>query len=187
VVELVATQMDCGWLDHERFKIKHVWNQNSGVVLENPPSTRGVSLIAGGSTNAQARTAVDAPNWLVQDPMNQPGEKAEFDVTYETNSSGDVGCRINVKSNPAKHNIGVRVPLNVPADLVGKTAVLQVTLDPGISVWSKDYTKGYAIRLAGERTMCATPPLQADDEVNFVVTAPEGGRTVRISGLSVMK
>jgi hypothetical protein len=186
-VDLVATQMDSGWLDHERFKIKRVWNQNANIILDNPPTTRGISLL-GSANAAQARTATtEQPNWVVQDPMNQPGEKAEFEVAYETNSAGEIGCRIDVKSNPSKHNIGVRVPLKVPAEMVGKTAVLQLIIDPGVGVWSKDFEKGYPIRVTGERTMCVTPPLQADDEVNFVINAPEAGKSVRISGLSVMK
>lgn len=186
VVDLVATQMDSGWLDHERFKIKRVWNQNGNVILDNPPVTRGIDLI-GSTSNGQARNPADAPNWIVQDPMNQPGEKAQFEVTYETSATGKPGCRIDIKSNPSKHNIGVRVPLNVPAELVGKTAVLQVTIDPNVNVWSKNFAKNYPIRVTGERTMCVTPPLEAEDEVNFVLTAPEAGKSVRISGLSVMK
>ena len=79
------------------------------------------------------------------------------------------------------------MPLNVPAELVGKTAVLQVTIDPGINIWSKGFASGYPIRVSGERTMCVTPPLEAEDEINFVINAPEPGKSLRISGLSVMK
>lgn len=184
VVDLVATQMDTGWLDRDRFKIRRVWNEHANAVLDNPPTTRGISLLPG---QGNAQTARGATKWIVQDPMNQPGEKAEFEVVNETNSAGESICRIDVRSNPSRHNIGVKVPLTVPADLVGKTAVLQVKLDPKINVWSKNFAKNYPIRISGERTMCVTPPLEAEDEVNFVIEAPEAGKIVRITGLSVTK
>ncbi|CAN5377510.1 hypothetical protein BH09PLA1_BH09PLA1_18680 [soil metagenome] len=187
VVDLVATQMDCGWLDHDRFKIRQVWNENANAILDNPPATRGINLIAGQS-NARAQAAADdASAWIVQDPMNQPGEKAEFDVVHETNAAGESVCRIDVKSNPSKHNLSVKIPLRVPAEWVGKSAVLQVKLDPKTNVWSKDYAHNYPIRVTGERTMCVTPPLQADDEINLVIDAPDAGKSVRITGLSVTK
>ena len=74
----------------------------------------------------------------------------------------------------------------MPADLVGKSAVLRVTLDPKVHVWSKGFKANYPIRINGERTMCVTPPLETEDEVNFVIEAPEAGKSVRITGLSVM-
>jgi hypothetical protein len=185
VVDLVATQMDCGWLDHERFKIQRVWNEHANVILNNPPTTRGISLLNGG--NALRTEAGAMTQWVVEDPMNQPGQKAEFEVFTETSPTGEMSCRIDVKSNPDRHNLGVKVPLKVPAELTGKTAVLQVTIDPKINIWSKNFAKNYPIRVSGERTMCATPPLEADDEINFVISAPEAGKSVWIRGLSVTK
>ena len=72
-------------------------------------------------------------------------------------------------------------------NLVGKSAVLQVKLDPGVRVWGKNFTKAYPIRVTGERTMCPTPALEAQDEVNFVIESPEPGKSIRITGLSVTK
>jgi hypothetical protein len=60
-----------------------------------------------------------------------------------------------------------------------------VKLDPKITVWSKNFAKNYPIRISGERTMCITPPLEAEDEINFILEAPEAGKSVRITGLSV--
>ena len=180
IVDIVATQMDCGWLDHERFKVKRIWNEHANVILDNPPATRGINFVEA-TPNARGST------WTVQDPMNQPGEKAEFEVVHETNSLNEPVLRIDMKSNPSRHNIGVRVPLAVPSDLVGKRGVLQVTLDPKIMVWSKDFKANYPIRVSGERTMCITPALEANDEVNFVIDAPEAGQTIRIRGLTVTR
>lgn len=191
VVDLLVSPMDTGWLDNDRFKIRRVYNESANAILDNPPVTRGVDLIKGGTAIAnatgRANNAADVSNWIVKDPMNQPGEAAKFETVAETDAAGDSVLRIDVKSNPDKHSIGVVVPLVVPPELVGKRAVLQVKLDPGIFLWNKSLTHNYPIRVFGQRTMCATPPLEANDEVILVLQAPEAGKSVRITGLSVMK
>ncbi|MBC8107806.1 MAG: hypothetical protein H7Z14_14555 [Anaerolineae bacterium] len=192
MVDLLVTQMDSGWLDNDQFKIRRVFNEHAKAILDNPPVSRGVDLIRGATAAAangaaRANNAADVSTWVVRDPMNQPGEAAKFDVVAETNAAGESVLRIDVKSNPDKHSIGVRVPLVVPPELVGKRAVLQVKLDPGIFLWNKSLTHNYPIRVFGERTMCATPPLEAQDEVILVLQAPEAGKSVRITGLSVTK
>ena len=115
VVDVVATPMDCGWLDHERFKIRRVWNEHANAILENPPTTRGINLMSGaGERTSTCSGERGRQDWTVQDPMNQPGEKAEFDVVHEMTATGGHVCRIDVRSNPDKHNIGVRCRSRCP-------------------------------------------------------------------------
>lgn len=187
-VDLAITQRDCGWLDHDRFRIRQVLNEAANIVLDNPPQPRSGNLLRNPNLSKLSVNGKATPEayWFVSDTTAQ-GRKCEFAVKAETTAGGERALRIDVKSNPDRHNLLVRVELAVPTEFVGKPAVLQVTCDPFFNLWTKGFEKNLPLRMSGERTMTPIPQLHRDDEIYLIVDSPAAGSTLRISGLSVTR
>jgi hypothetical protein len=182
-VAMAVAQRDVGMLDDARVRVSGTYNEMDRTLIFNR-TPAGPNLIAdptfdtidgagGGGVGASDGSGGGAARagWAIT--WNDHLGFIQGSAGVEQGPGGP-RLRITADAGSANRYVTVRATLNVPANLVGTTAIARWRIDgPGLAlVYNAGYDNQYSARTMGSLTATRTPvPLRANEQVVFTLPA----------------